>query len=69
MMKIIKNIAAIFFLSMTLIFTGVAHPGDGFDQRRDKPREKPKEGERKRDGGKSDKGKSRDDKKGDRKRP
>jgi hypothetical protein len=67
MMKIIKNIAAIFFLILTLIFTGVAHPGDGFDQRREKPRERPKEGEKK--GGKSDKGKPRDDKKGDRKRP
>jgi hypothetical protein len=63
MMKIIKNIAAIFFLSMTLVFTGVAHPGDDFDQRRDKPRERPKEPDKK--PGK-DKGK---DKKGDRKRP
>jgi hypothetical protein len=67
MMKIIKNIAAIFFLSTTLILTGVAHPGDGFDQRRDKPREKPKEGEKKRD--KRDKDKPRDDNKRDRKRP
>jgi hypothetical protein len=69
MMKIIKNIAAIFFLSMTLIFTGVAHPIDGggdFDQRRERPRERPKEGEKK--GGKSDRGKPRDEKKGDRKR-
>jgi hypothetical protein len=66
MMKIIKNIAAIFFLSMTLIFTGVAHPidgGDGFDQRREKPKERPKEGDKK---PKPDKGK---DKKPDKKRP
>jgi hypothetical protein len=65
MMKIIKNIAAIFFLSTTLIFTGVAHPGGDFDQRRGKPPERPKEGERK--GGKSDKDKPKDGKKGDRK--
>jgi hypothetical protein len=70
MMKIIKNIAAIFFLSLTLIFTGVAHPingGDDFDQRRGKERERPREGEKKK--GKPDKGKSRDGKKGDRRRP
>jgi hypothetical protein len=66
MMKIIKNIGAIFFLSMTLVFTGVANPGEDFFQRRDKPREKPKEGDKK--GGKSDKGKPKDGKRGDRKR-
>jgi hypothetical protein len=66
MMKIIKNIGAIFFLSLTLIFTGVAHPingGGDFDQRREKPKERPKEGDKK---PKPDKGK---DKKGDRRRP
>jgi hypothetical protein len=63
MMKIIKNIGAIFFLSLTLIFTGVAHPDGGFDQRREKPKERPKEGNKK---PKPDKGK---DKKGDRRRP
>jgi hypothetical protein len=67
MMKIIKNIGAIFFLSLALIFTGFAHPIDGggdFDQRRgDKPKERPKEGDKK---PKPDKGK---DKKPDRKRP
>ncbi len=75
MMKIIKNIAAIFFLSMTLVFTGVAHTDTGVahpneDQRRDKPRERPKEKGDKRGGGdKSDKNKPRDGKKGgDRKR-
>jgi hypothetical protein len=66
MMKIIKNIAAIFFLSMTLIFTGVAHPievGGDVDQRREKPKERPKEGDKK---PKPDKGK---DKKGDKRKP
>jgi hypothetical protein len=61
MMKIIKNIAVIFFLSMTLTLTGVAHPGnDGGDffQRRDKSRERPREGDRKpdRDRGDRDRG-------------
>jgi hypothetical protein len=68
MMKIIKNIGAIFFLSMALVFTGVAHPDGDFFQRRDnKPRERPKEGGGKK--GDRDKGKPRDGKKGDKRRP
>jgi hypothetical protein len=80
MTKIIKKIGAIAFLSLTLIFTGVAHPDgdvftavaqpDGDDQRRGKPRERPKEGKR-RDGKDKggDRGGKRDDKKRDRRRP
>lgn len=67
MMKIIKNIAVIFFLSLTLTFIGVAHPDNDLFQRGDKPKEKPKEGDKR--GGKPDKGKPQDGKKGDKRKP
>ena len=66
MMKVIKHMALILFLGLTLAFNGVAQPSDLYQ--RGKPPEKQKESEKKKDPPKPDKDKPKDDKK-DRRKP
>ncbi len=66
MMKVIKHMALILFLGLTLALTGVAQPSNLYQ--RGKDRERPKEEDKKKEQPKPDKDKPKDDKK-DRKKP